>query len=272
MGLMHINNVEIYYECHGQPMNQGQEVLVLIHGYLSSSFSFRKLVPFLEKQFAILSIDLPGFGQSEKSLTFNYSLHNYGALLLDVLKELKVQDAVLVGHSMGGQIALQAALQNTEVVKKVIGLAAAGYMGPVKRSLVLASYLPFFSHILKIYFKKKDIAVNFSQITNKPDLITQEMMDGYIQPLDSIAFFKSLIKLMRDREGDLPPDQLQNIQQPVFLMWGDEDRIVPPRIGERFVKDLPNVHFKIFHKAGHLLPEELPEEIAQEIARFLQNS
>ncbi|GGH73957.1 pimeloyl-ACP methyl ester carboxylesterase [Pullulanibacillus pueri] len=272
MGMVQVNGVSLYYEQYGKSLAEGKAVLVLIHGYLSSTFSFRRLVPYLEHDYTILSLDLPGFGKSEKSLTFVYSLHNYGKLVLGFLNRMGVKQAVLIGHSMGGQIALQSALQNHSMVKKVVGIACAGYMGPVKRSLVRLSYIPFFSRMLKFYFDKKDIAASFLEITNDRSLITKEMMEGYLKPMYALAFYKSLIRLIRHREGDLSSEKLKTIKQPVLLMWGDKDQIVPPHVGERFIQDIPRVEYKVFQGAGHLLPEERPEEIANRIRSFCLNN
>lgn len=268
---MVLNGVYVYYEQHGEPLQAGKPVLVLIHGYLSSCFSFRFLIPLLKDHYTLFSLDLPGFGQSEKSKTFLYSLNNYGQLIIEFLQRLNIEEAVLVGHSMGGQIALQAARLQPERVSKVIGLAAAGYMGPVKRSIVLLSYLPFFHYILRLYFNKKDVVTNFLEVTHDRRIITEEMMEGYLTPLKEKAFYKSFVRFIRDREGDLPSELLNTISQPVLLLWGREDRIVPLAIGERFKNDLPHATLTVYDETGHLLPEEKPDEVALAIEHFLSS-
>jgi len=265
-----INGINIHYEQYGRPITEEEDVLVLIHGYLSSTFSFRFLIPYLQEDYAVLAIDLPGFGKSDKTKHFHYSLHSYGQLVLDSLQAFGIQKAILIGHSMGGQIALQAALQDRTRISKIIGLAAAGYMGPVKRFLVRLSYLPFFSRMLKIYFDKGDFMKTFSSVVHDKTVITQEMMTGYLDPLQSMAFYRSLILIMRHREGDLPTDRIKEITQPVLLVWGELDSIVPLRIGQRFAKDLPFGRLEVFKQVGHLLPEEKPAEVARIIKDFLK--
>ncbi|WP_158077177.1 alpha/beta fold hydrolase [Caenibacillus caldisaponilyticus] len=269
---MRLNGVNLYFERHGEHGRTDRPPLVLIHGYLSSCFSFRRLIPHLRNDYPIFALDLPGFGRSEKSPAFHYSLENYGKLVLDFLRAHDIKEAVLIGHSMGGQIALQAAYQDATRVLKVVGLAAAGYMGRVRRSLVMLSYTPFFHRLLKLYFAKKDVMAEFLSVTHDRSIITQEMMDGYLEPLKETAFYRSLVRLMRHREGDLPPAALHRIQTPVLLIWGDKDRIVPPDIGLRFVRDLPNAELIVFENVGHLIPEERPEETAARIRAFLESN
>ncbi|MFC4617144.1 alpha/beta fold hydrolase [Camelliibacillus cellulosilyticus] len=265
-----LNNVSIYWEQHGQPKTSGAPILVFLHGYLSSCFSFRLLIPYLKDDFTILAFDLPGFGQSEKSRHFLYTLHNYGKLVLDFLRYVDVPECVLVGHSMGGQVALNAVWQSPERIQKVVGISAAGYMGRVRRSIVAATYLPFFHRILMRYFKKRDIMKMFLDVTYDKAIINKEMMTGYLEPLLEPAFYHSLIRLARHREGDLPPAALKKIQTPTLLLWGREDQIVPVSIGDRFSRDLPHAELIVYDKAGHLLPEEKPKEVAAAIRRFVK--
>jgi pimeloyl-ACP methyl ester carboxylesterase len=266
---MMLNGVSIYYEHHGRPVDSGAEVLILIHGYLSSCFSFRLLIPFLKNKYIIYALDLPGFGQSEKSNTFIYSLDNYGKLIVDFIHTFKLDKVVLVGHSMGGQIALQAARHEPNRISKVVGLSSAGYMGRVKRSIVLLSYLPLFHLMLRVYFNKKDVMSNFLEVTHNRNIITKEMMDGYLAPLKEKSFYKSFIRFIRHREGDLPSELVKTIRQPVLLVWGRQDEIVPLSIAERFKSDLPSAKLIVFEETGHLLPEEKPKEVAQAIDQFL---
>ncbi|MFP3324821.1 alpha/beta fold hydrolase, partial [Planococcus sp. SIMBA_160] len=97
--------LDIYYEHYP---NVGKKTLILIHGLFSSTFSYRKLIPLLKQDFNLIAIDLPPFGQSEKSNTFIYSYRNMGKIIIELAGYLQIQHAILVGHSMGGQIALYA--------------------------------------------------------------------------------------------------------------------------------------------------------------------
>ncbi|TCP30597.1 pimeloyl-ACP methyl ester carboxylesterase [Scopulibacillus darangshiensis] len=264
-----INDVEIYYEHHGCPLKEQRPVLVMVHGYLSSAFSFRTLIPYLSDSFTIFALDLPGFGQSEKSVKFFYSLDNYARLVIGFLDAMALKKAVLVGHSMGGQISLYAANQAPDRIVQVVGLSASGYLGRLRLWLRWASYLPFMSYYLQYFFRKKDIMQTFLEVVHNRDLVTNEMVEGYLAPLKNIDFYRSLVRLMRHREGDLTPLVLHTIRQPVLLLWGIEDRVVPVSVARRFKRDLPEVTLRTFENTGHLLPEEKPEEVATEIKSFI---
>lgn len=263
-----IKDVDVYFELKGKPIKGQHPTLVLVHGYLSSLFSFRDLIPFLEPHFSIISFDLPGFGKSQKSKLYEHSLDNYAETLLELLTALSIEKAIVIGHSMGGQIALRAARMAPQQIEKVVGLSAAGYMGPVKRSLRMATKLPLFPLLLRLYFRRYNAKKTFLDVTYDAAIVTQDMMDGYINPLKEKAFYHSLTRLIQDREGDLSSEEVRDVEQPVLLMWGREDKIVPLTVGKRLNKDLPHSNLLVFPETGHLLPEEKPKEVSEQIIEF----
>lgn len=140
-----VDGVNVYYEHYQNP---GRQTLVCVHGFLSSAFSFRKVIPLLRDKYDIIALDLPPFGQSEKSRTFIYTYQNLAKLVIGILEHLQVKQAVLVGHSMGGQISLSAALQKPELFSKVVLLCSSGYLkrshptiifGPISRIFIFTS-------------------------------------------------------------------------------------------------------------------------------------
>jgi pimeloyl-ACP methyl ester carboxylesterase len=265
---LNVNNVEIYYEYfdHESP---DAKVIVLVHGFLSSTISFRKLLPYLTKEYKVIALDLPGFGQSEKSKSFIYKLSNYGQLIIDFLDKLNIQDVILIGHSMGGQICMHAARKAPERIKKLILLGCCSYVKRASRSLIACSYLPLFTWGMKSWIQKKDVKQNLLAVLHDSKLVTQEMIDGYSKPISEAAFINCLIRLLRHREGDMSSEELKEVTQPVLMIWGKEDKVIPLKTGYKLKHDLPNAKLIVYEKCGHLIMEEKPEEITKEILRFI---
>ncbi|MBN8208150.1 alpha/beta hydrolase [Bacillus sp. NTK071] len=265
-----IKGIDIHYEYYKNNDAVDRPVLTLLHGFLSSSFSYRRLIPLLTKAYTVVAIDLPPFGKSEKSNRFVHSYQNYAEVVVELLERLSIEQTVMIGHSMGGQVAMRASAIKEDLVSKNILLCSSGYLEKAKQSLVYTSYLPFFSVYLKRWLYRKGVKGNLMNCVYDPTLIDEEMMEGYIQPFFNEGIFRSLVRMIRDREGDLSSDELKQIHTHSLLIWGADDRVVPLKVGKRLSNDLPNAELIVYEKTGHLLPEERPSLIMRDIERFIQ--
>lgn len=264
-----INGIDLYYE-HYQNY-RAKQTLMFLHGFLSSSFCFRKIIPILGHDYEIFSVDLPPFGKSGKSMSFTYSYNNIAKTLLAFIETMSIKNPVLVGHSMGGQICLHMAKLSPKKFDKVILLASSGYLRRARRLPIALSYFPYFHLFVKLQLARSGVEANLRQVVHDPSLITAEMVGGYAEPfLESDEIFRGLVKLLRDREGDLTSEYLKTIQHPCLLLWGRHDKIVPLTTGIRLHQDLPCSTLEIVEGAGHLLPEEKPEETCKRIKKFLE--
>lgn len=245
----------------------GKPPLLLIHGFASSTYTFRRMIPLLQHQFSIIALDLPGFGRSEKPTSFIYSLQNYAELMLECIQHFGISKPYIVAHSMGGQIALNMARIAPEKISKLILLCSSGYLRRAKKPLIYSSYLPFFEKFVHYYVRRKEVIDHLRNVVYNHSLISDELIDEFARPLEEKGFYQALIRLLRHRE-DLEPHQLQKIQVPTLLIWGEEDKVVPVDIGYRLVHDLPRAHLIIYEKTGHLITEEKPEHVFENILMY----
>lgn len=262
-----VNGIDLYYECWKN--KNAKHTIVFIHGFLASSFSFRKLIPELKKDFNLISIDMPPFGKSGASNNFQYSSKNIAYTLNLLIDHLKFRNIHVVGHSLGGQIALNMMHQQPDYFNKAILLCSSGYIPKAKKRLILLSYIPFFSRFVKYHLGRTGVIGNLHQVVYDANLIDQKMIDGYEEPFHHPSIFKGLTKMIRDREDDLSSAELQTIKTPCLLLWGEHDKIVPLHIGKRLTRDLPNARLEILPKAGHLIPEEKVLEVSTAIKDFI---
>ncbi|KYG34873.1 hydrolase [Alkalihalobacillus trypoxylicola] len=282
MGVIHVKatvdkstvfllNSDVYYEYYKHPNKENRPVIIMIHGFLSSSYCFRKMVSLLQKDFNCLLIDLPGFGRSGKNRDFHYSFENYAKLVLTLAKLLHINQAILLGHSMGGQVALYMASQSPQFVHSLILLNSSAYLKKVKKAYYYATYFPFAPQIMRWWMAKKNYRETIEQVVFNRKMISNQIVEEYSRPFLDKEFYHSLLYLMRDREGDLTKEQLKTIQHPALILWGENDQIIPLHIGRKLSVDLPHNQFYSFKKTGHLLPEERPKEIVKHIHRFFND-
>ncbi|MBT2654659.1 alpha/beta hydrolase [Bacillus sp. ISL-18] len=258
---MKVDNINLYCEY----LLTDKPPILLIHGFASSTYTFRRIIPLLQEKFSILAIDLPGFGKSEKSTSFVYSFENYAKLMIECIHHFGFASTCIVAHSMGGQIALNMARIAPEKINKLILLSSSGYLKRAKKLLICSSYLPFFDKIIHYYIGRKDVKYHLGNVFFNQSLINDELIREFGRPLAEKGFYKALIRLIRHREGDLLPQQLKDIQVPTLLLWGEEDRVVPVEVGKQLVQDLPDARLITYEETGHLITEERPEFVFRNI-------
>jgi len=137
-----INSHKINYidKGHGIP-------LVFIHGYGASIFSWRKNLPVLAKHYRVCALDLLGFGSSDKPLYEDYSINSFVKLIIQFMDSLKIKKAILVGHSLGGGIAILTTLKYPARVKGLILIDAEAYA--ISPPLMLrVAQLPIFTSLI----------------------------------------------------------------------------------------------------------------------------
>jgi pimeloyl-ACP methyl ester carboxylesterase len=264
-----INDIEVYYEWYPNEASKG--TIVLLHGFLSSTFSFRRLIPLLNKEYQVLSIDLPPFGKSGKSNRFIYSYKNMALTVAELIENMGLKNVILAGHSMGGQIVLNILHYKPGLAEKAVLLCSSSYLKRSKLPLVFVSYIPFFHLYVKFWLARSGVKQNLQQVVYDHSLITDEMLYGYLQPFLEDDIFMALTRMIRDREGDLSSAVLGKIDIPCLLIWGEQDKVVPLSIGERLQKDLRNSELIVLEDTGHLVPEERPEDVYQYMRNFLEN-
>jgi pimeloyl-ACP methyl ester carboxylesterase len=266
-GTININGNDLYYE-HYKHTN-ATDTLLLIHGFLSSTFSFRRLIPLLREEFNVIAIDFPPFGKSGKSKKFIYSYNNIAHSIISFVEHLHIKNVSIIGHSMGGQIALKISQLRPDLVKRSVLLCSSGYLKRMKLPLVLSSYLPFFHLYVKRHLAKSGVKKNLLNVVYDHSMIDDDMLNGYLVPFLKGDIFPALTRMIRHREDELDEYDLKKIETPCLLIWGEHDRVVPLRIGKRLKQDLKNSELIVLKETGHLVPEERPEIVHKYIREFL---
>lgn len=266
-GIKSINGNDFYYEYMKHP--SAGSTIIMLHGFLSSAFSFRKLIPYLQDDYNILTVDIPPFGKSGKSKRFLYSYQNMASSILELTDRLQIHNMILAGHSMGGQIVMNMLLQRPNAASSALLLCSSAYLPKSHLSLVYTSYIPFFSLYVKRHLAKSGLEKNLKNVVYNQAMIDEDMRNGYMSPFLNNAIFHGLTRMIRHREGDLTEKDISRIQTPCLLIWGEHDRVVPLSKGKRLHKNLPNSKLVVLKETGHLVPEERPEEIVKEMKEFI---
>ncbi|MEB4208076.1 alpha/beta fold hydrolase [Mycobacterium sp. 94-17] len=253
------------------------DVLLLIHGMAGSSETWRSVIPPLSKQFRVIAPDLLGHGDSAKPRT-DYSLGAFAVWLRDFLDELGVSHATVVGHSLGGGVAMQFVYQHPDYAQRLI-LISSGGLGPdvgwVLRLLsapgaefVLPTIAPppvlSVGNKLRSWMKSAGIrsprgAELWSAYSSLADGQTRQ---SFLRTLRSVVDYRgqavSALNRLRLRE-DLP----------VMAIWGERDGIIPVDHAYAAHEARTDARLEVLPDVGHFAQVEAPEQVVELIEDFI---
>jgi len=265
-----VNNVEIHYV----ELGKGYPV-ILVHGWMGWGTYWRNIIPALSKRYHVYAIDLIGHGLSEKPLEDNkYTTDAQARMIKDLMKKLSIDKAIILGHSMGGEISAKIAIMYPDMVKKLILMGALGMSQNVKKLpflLKTAMTLPGKSFIagLSSKFFIRYFLRNYGFYSGNPvgeDLIDNMFLVNFCNKEGRVAFQKIADNgLFRDSVED----KISTISSPTLLIWGDSDLLSPLDCGKQYEKLIPESRLVVLEKTGHMVFHERPKEIEKLVLDFL---
>jgi pimeloyl-ACP methyl ester carboxylesterase len=252
-------------------------VLLFIHGMAGSSENWRGAIEPLAHCHTVIAPDLPGHGVSAGG-PGDYSLGSLASGLRDLLLSLGHERATLVGHSLGGGIAMQFSYQFPEMVERLV-LVSSGGLGPEVSPVLRAAALPgadmFIGATASVGQRVGDvIGRGLGAVGMKPGPDVAEVARAYAslaEPRRRKAFLATLRSVV-GTEGQRvsASDRLYLAESiPVLIVWGARDPIIPARHGEDAHRALPGSRLEIFERTGHLPQLEQPGHFIAVIERFL---
>ncbi len=264
-----IDGVRIHYQEKGTGTP-----LVLIHGYTSSTYSWKDVFEPLSKNFHVIAVDLKGFGFSRKP-DGDYSRRAQALLVTHLLDHLNVEKAWLCGNSMGGEVALNVALANPQRVVGLILVDSAGVEVPGKGSLT-PGYLmvPVVGRLLIAFSLTSDKLVREGLGKSFYDRtkVTDDRVANYFRPLKTRG--GQLAALRARMQWSMFPvePELGRINVPTLILWGAQDQLIPLAAGRKLSALIKDSKLVIFDSCGHLPQEEMPARTIDEMTKFIAAS
>lgn len=242
--------------------------VVLLHGLAASMYSWRHTIPALATAgYQVIAVDLKGFGFSDRPPR-GYSNADYVQLTLGLLDSLRVHDAVLVGNSMGGQIAIEVALARPERVRGLVLLANAGF-GVRYPLLLRAARWPLAGPVATALRNRSSTAAILRSLYADPARVTEADVDQYYAPVAEPDYGRALRGVLREYRFDGLTDRVVAVRAPTLILWGVEDRVISPAVGRTLAARLERVAFFMIPGAGHVPQEEAPDSTNPLLLTFL---
>jgi pimeloyl-ACP methyl ester carboxylesterase len=252
-------------------------VLLLIHGMAGTCENWRDVIEPLARHHTVIAPDLPGHGLSAGG-SGDYSLGNLAAGLRDLLLVLGHERATLVGHSLGGGVAMQFSYQFPEMVERLVLVSSGGLgleVSPVLRAAALPGADLFIAATASTGQKIGGfVGRGLSKVGMKPAADLAEIARGYgsLAEPDRRKAFLATLRSVVGTEGQRvsAADRFYLAEEvPVLIAWGARDPIIPVGHGEDAHRALPGSRLEIFEGVGHLPQVEQPGRFIAVLEDFL---
>jgi pimeloyl-ACP methyl ester carboxylesterase len=267
-----INGLSVHYRM----MGQGAPVIILLHGFGASLFSWHAVMEPLSHYGTVIAYDRPAFGLTERPMQWSgqnpYSPEANVALLLGLLDHFNVQKAILVGNSAGGTVSMQFALQYPERVEALILVDPAVYEGGGPAWVRILGKTPEMQHIGPLFVRSMQTSALdiVKKAWHDPSKITQETWDGYTKPLKADHWDRAVWNFTMASHDTGLLQHLQDFKLPILILTGDDDRIVPTVNSVKLAGELPGAKLVVIPQAGHVPQEEQPAAFMQAVEEFVK--
>lgn len=270
-----VNGLQVHYKIAGE----GEPVLILLHGFGASLFSWREVMGPLAAHGTVVAFDRPAFGLTERPMPGEwegespYSAAAQADLTVGLMDALGVERAVLVGNSAGGTVAVLTALRYPQRVEALVLVDAAIYQGGGFPSWLAPLLLtPQARHLGPLFARRiQDWGRDFARSAwHDPSGITAEVWAGYTLPLQAENWDRALWELTVASRPLGLAERLDELTMPVLVITGDDDRIVPTESSIRLADELPNAELVVIPNCGHVPQEECPAPFIEAVINFLE--
>ena len=248
--------------------------LVLLHGTSASLHTWDGWVADLKGQRRVIRFDLPGFGLTGPDLQNDYSLDAYVRLVEGVVNAMGVQNFVLAGNSLGGQIAWATAAALPQRVRQLVLVDASGYpMAPQSIPIGFRiARIPGVRRLAEVVLPRGLIQASLRNVYGDPDKVTPELVDRYYELTLREGNRQALayrFDQMQKADVAKAVAAIRALKVPTLIVWGGKDRLIPVENGRRFAADIAGSQLVVFDDLGHVPQEEDPQRTVQALRNFL---
>ena len=250
----------------GTDLSQASEVMVMLHGIGGQASNFSSIMALLKETMPIhlKAINLPGYAGTE-SIEGDLDFHKLSVILGEVIADIG-RPVHLVGHSIGGMIALEHAIVYPEQVKSLTMIGATSAFGGRDDS--------FKEAFLKARLAPLDQGQSMAEMAKAaaPSLVStkarQDIVNAVEESLAEVPLhvWKQILKCLVTFNRR---DDLGKVKCPTLIIAGEEDTNSPAKTLEKMAGQITDARFECLNDAGHILPLEAPEKISKILSDFI---
>ena len=272
-----IDEITVHYKS-SNISPEGSPTFILLHGFGANLFTWHEVMDELGVYGRVIAFDRPAFGLTERIMRGEWQENPYTSqaqvkLVLGLMDALDIDKAILIGHSAGGAIATQVALEHPERVQGLVLVSPAILQGggaPAWAKPLL--YTPQMNRLGPLIMRQVsgEPGLNFIKSAwNNPENLSEATIQGYQKPLQANNWDKALWEYSKANRWVRLESQLPNTKVPTLVISGAGDKIVPPTQSEKLAGLIPDSQFVLADSCGHVVQEECPVPFVETIASWL---
>ena len=244
--------------------------LVLLHGTSASLHTWQGWAGALKGQRRVIRFDLPGFALTGPHPQDDYSIAAYVRFVVAVMDQLGVQRFVLAGNSLGGQIAWEVAHAHPQRVAQLVLVDAAGYVFEPK-SVPIGFQIarsPLLQPLMRNTLPRGLVERSVRNVYGDAAKVTPDLVDLYYD-MTQRAGNRRALGLRMQQIVPRAPERIATLKVPTLILWGGQDRLIPPENAQKFAKDIAGSKLVVFDSLGHVPRVEDPAATVAPVKAFL---
>lgn len=265
--------------------HQNTTPLMLLHGFGTSIGHWRQNISVLGEHHTVYALDLLGFGASQKA-PVSYQVDLWVEQVYDFWRTFIRHPMVLVGNSIGSLVTIAAAAKHPDMVQGIVMLslpdlsvrseAIPKFLRPAIATIENLVASPLLLKTVFRFVRRPHVVKRWAGLAyaNK-DAVTDELVDILVSPAHdrgSAQAFSAILKAMIGSQFSIPVKTLlPSLEIPILLIWGQQDRMVPPAFARQFAAYNPLVQLLTLDNAGHCPHDECPEEVNRAILAWIDS-
>ena len=265
------NNIKMRYLESKQGVRISDRHILFIHGLGSSADRWLDIPDAISMYYHTIAVDLIGFGGSDKPTDVNYTIEQFSEFILEFIEKIGLsgddRKITLVGHSLGGYIAVDFAIRNKGLIEKLVLLDSSGFLKgptPLLEQYLNAAKYPSYDSVRNV----------FEQMVAQPWKVLPVIINIFITRINSPGAkypFESAYQNSTATQIDL--SRLKSIEDiPTLIIWGKSDNLIPIEYSEPFKQVFKNYRVEMIEDAGHAPFVEKPAIICEILHSFLSQN
>lgn len=267
-------------ETHYRRLGAGPPLL-LVHGLMTSSYSWRYVFEPLAEHFTVIAPDLPGAGYSDKPLDVPYDPRAFAEWIAAFQRAVDIRGCPVVGNSLGGYLCMWLALRDPGAIDRLVNLHSPGVPTRSLKLLGYASALPGLQQTIAWLARRRPERwahrhVHYFDESLKSRQETRHYAEALADRPGSLAFAKALtetldvhvmgefVELLEQRR-----DRGDGFPLPLLLLYAEQDRMVPPEVGQKISRLIPQADYRTMPEASHFAHIDAPRRFLRHVFEFL---